>query len=84
MEYVFTFQGTQEAIFSEEVLNMENIKVRVMALPSEIQAGCGICIRVYPDDLEKSKKTLKKNKINHSGVYSFERIDGKSVYNKCN
>ena len=44
MEYVLTFKNTNFAIKSEQYLLVKKLHVSVIPLPSDISAGCGICL----------------------------------------
>lgn len=63
MEYVITFKNTNHAIKGERLLLDDNVKVNVMPLPSQIRAGCGICLRVSENDIPEAEQFLKDKDI---------------------
>ena len=63
MEYVLTFKNTNFAIKSEQYLLMKNLHVSVIPLPSDISAGCGICLRLSDDEIETAVSILRENGI---------------------
>lgn len=80
MEVVFTFHNTHDAISGERLLLEGNVKVRVMALPASLGAGCGLCLRVASDDLADSRRLLKESAICPQAVYAKDLENGKTVY----
>ena len=58
MEAVFTFNSTRGAIGGERALELGGVKVKVMALPSSLGAGCGLCLRVNASDYQASLDLL--------------------------
>ena len=79
-EAILTFQSTHQAIGGEKTLIEASIPVRVMGLPGAIQAGCGLCLRIDPEDLAESKSLLAKKGIWIEGCYLKTFLGGKTVY----
>jgi hypothetical protein len=52
---MFVFANTRDAIDGEKLLLAAGLAVGVMPLPGGIGAGCGICLRVNPGDLDKAR-----------------------------
>lgn len=69
MEAVFTFHSTHDAIRGERRLLDGGVKVRVMALPSCLGAGCGICLRVAMEDVAVCRGFLHEEGIVPQAVY---------------
>jgi selenide,water dikinase len=82
MEYIITFKNTNHAIKAEQCLLEQKLQVSVLPLPSQIRAGCGICLRIKPDDIKPALKTLAEKNIDGIGVFSKTTEGGKSVYTK--
>jgi ferredoxin len=57
-EFIFTFAATGDAINGEKALLAGGIRPGVMPLPERIGAGCGICLRVCPAELERARVIL--------------------------
>lgn len=79
-EIVLTFIGTHQAITAEKVLKEDNISLRVMALPSQIEAGCGLCIRVSVEEYERSMHILKQAQVQPEGSFLKTTEKGKIHY----
>ncbi|WP_010237965.1 DUF3343 domain-containing protein [Clostridium arbusti] len=71
---LITFDSTHSAIRAEKELLNEGLKVKVIPVPTEITASCGLSIRIALKDLEKAKKILKDNNIEVSGYYYVEKL----------
>ncbi|MDR1025444.1 MAG: DUF3343 domain-containing protein [Treponema sp.] len=54
-EFMFVFANTRDAIEGEKRLLAAGLAVGVMPLPGGVGAGCGICLRVSPGDLEQAR-----------------------------
>lgn len=61
--YIIAFNSTNEAILSEKVILDKNINARIIPLPTEITASCGLSLRIEADDLEKAIVLLGQNNI---------------------
>jgi len=80
MEIIFTFHNTHGAMAGEQALIDGEIKVRVMALPSSLGAGCGLCLRIGSTDLEAAIGLLKASGLEPEGIYSKRIHDGLITY----
>ena len=80
MEAVFTFHNTHGAICGERRLLDNGVKVRVMALPSCLGAGCGLCLRVAMDDVAPSRELLHDVGIEPEAVYRKSTEAGVTRY----
>jgi len=83
-EYVLTFKNTNFAIKAERFLLADKIKIGVMPLPSQISAGCGICLRISQDEIDRSLEVLKKNNINEIGLFLRSSENEKYFYEELN
>ena len=63
MEFIITFASTSKAIRAERLLLDAKLKIRVMALPGQINVGCGVCLRVEAQEIEEAMKILHDNQI---------------------
>ena len=80
MEYIITFKNTNFAIKAEQCLLEQQLNVRVMPLPSQISAGCGICLRMEQDDIGAALRVLADRSINEVGLFSRETVDKQFFY----
>ena len=70
MEYILTFKSTNLAIKGEQFLLEQKLHVGVLPLPSKIRAGCGICLRIVPDEIKSALEALDERGIDEFGLYS--------------
>ena len=82
MEYIITFNNTNSAIKSEQLLLAEGLHVGVMPLPSQIRAGCGICLRLTPEEIGVALRILDKNNIGDTGLFSRTALDNSYIYSE--
>ncbi|MCL2170863.1 MAG: DUF3343 domain-containing protein [Defluviitaleaceae bacterium] len=63
MEFIIAFETTNCAIFAEDILLAAGLRPKVMPLPPEIRAGCGIALRLSSNEIDSAKDILTKNGI---------------------
>lgn len=76
MEYILTFKNTNSAIKSEHYLLGANLHVTVMPLPPQIRAGCGISLRLSPQEIGTAVRIVTDKNIEDLGVYARTEEDG--------
>lgn len=79
-EIVITFDATTEAIRAEKLLVQAGLCPLVMPLPSQIKAGCGLCLRVRPEALQAAKNTLAEGQARWAGWFLRRPGKGGSTY----
>jgi len=82
MEYIIAFKTTNRAIQAERCLLEQKIAVGVAPLPSQIKAGCGICLRIKPNEIEIAVRVLSDNSIEGIELYSRKKEEGKYFYSR--
>ena len=80
MEYIITFKNTNFAIKAEKCLLEQKLKVTVLPLPSKIRAGCGICLKVMPEEIKHALLALEDKAINEIGLYSKQEVNGEATF----
>ncbi len=70
-----TFHSTHLALKFERTLNSENIEIKIIPVPREISASCGLAGRFLKSDYEQIAKVLNKYKLEYDLIYEY--IDGK-------
>jgi len=80
MEYIITFKNTNFAIKAEQCLLEQKLGVGVLPLPSQISAGCGICLRVKPDEIKPALEILAKKNIDEIGLFLRTEENNRLVY----
>lgn len=64
--------STSQVIQSEVLLKEGDVQCRVIPLPSEIKASCGLSIKIQEEELEKALVILKAKDI-HMEIYQVEK-----------
>ncbi|MGL4253241.1 MAG: DUF3343 domain-containing protein [Fusobacteriaceae bacterium] len=64
--------STSQVIQSEVLLKDGEVPCRVIPLPSEIKASCGLSIKLQKEDLERALDILKAKNI-HMEIYEVEK-----------
>lgn len=64
-------ESTHLVIKNEKILKESNIDCRIIPLPSQIKASCGLSIRTDLKNLEKVKKILYNNEME---LYLIKKI----------
>ena len=82
MEYIITFTSTSFAIKAEKTLLAQELQVGVLPLPSQISAGCGICLRIKPEEIRSAAGFLRDAQVGEMGFYFRQVQDGRYVYQK--
>jgi hypothetical protein len=82
MEYIITFNNTNSAIKAEQCLLSQRLFAGVLPLPSQISAGCGICLRIKAEDVKATLGILKDNNINEIGLYTRVSETNGFIYTK--
>ena len=84
MEYIITFKNTNFAIKAEQCLLEQKLRASVLPLPSQISAGCGICLRTNQDEIKPALKVLADKNIDEIGLFMREMINGQFSYTEVN
>ena len=79
-EVIFTFENTHSAMAAERRLMEAGLPVRVMPLPANIGAGCGICLRVWPGEQVLATAGLQAAGIQAQGVWRRISEGGSTRY----
>lgn len=67
---ILTFYTTTAAMAMEDYCHAQGIAGRLIPLPQEISAGCGLAWRMLPGEYEK-----EKDKIEKSGIAIESRVE---------
>ena len=66
---VVAFGGTAQALFMEQCALKEKTEGRLIPLPGEISAECGLAWSAPAEAEEEVKKTIKQHQIQIEGIY---------------
>ncbi len=72
IEIFYTFPNTHAVIAAEQALLSAKIAVKVRPVPNAIRAGCGLCLCVSPENVDKAEQTLAEKNIEFSEAYLVE------------
>ena len=68
---VVTFHTTTQAIFMEQCGKQENLPGRLIPVPRQISAGCGMAWCSPWEESQNLKRLIEKNEIEVEGVYEL-------------
>ncbi len=80
MEYIITFKSTNLAIKAEHCLTEQKFKITVIPLPTQISAGCGICLGVSQDEIKPALMALADRNINEIGLFIRAKENQRFIY----
>ncbi len=66
---LITFANSHLVLKAEKSLESENMDIKVIPLPTEISAGCGLSIICDLDKISDSTNILDKNEIQYKKIY---------------
>lgn len=66
---ILSFEKTTDAMLMEKFCMRNNLPGRLIPVPREITAGCGLAWKAEPDMEEKLLAGLKESGISYSGKY---------------
>ncbi|UTC64771.1 DUF3343 domain-containing protein [Treponema sp. OMZ 788] len=67
---VFSFSSSHHAIAAEAVTSGGSLTdARLIPLPPEISAGCGLVLRVNEDGIKEASRLLAEAEIPYTGTY---------------
>lgn len=66
---LYTFHSTHHAIKFENELRNANITVRIIPVPRQISASCGLAARILIDDIDGIEELINQLKLNFSELY---------------
>lgn len=70
---VILFDSTSYVIKTEKkILAKSNLKIRIIPIPKNLSANCGICIRFNANDEEKIMTILKDENIIFNKITSLK------------
>ena len=78
---IFAAESTQLVIKAEKILKEVGIECRIIPLPKEIDASCGLAIRTELQNLEKVQKIFEENEMDLKR-YKVEKIGFKKKIDK--
>ncbi|MEA4920374.1 MAG: DUF3343 domain-containing protein [Clostridiaceae bacterium] len=73
--YLYTFESTHGAIASHKLLK-DSLNAVIMPVLREINASCGMAVKVMPEDYDKSLQLMTSNMGSDFSLYF---VDGKTI-----
>lgn len=71
-QLLITFSTTTAAMAMEKRAQQMRIFGRLIPLPSEISAGCGLSWKTKPEEKEKMLEFLEEEKLKWEAMYELE------------
>jgi len=68
-EVLFTFPSTKTAIKGEQALLAAGLQAKVMPMPEQLSAQCGIVLRLPPEQLDTGKLALQAADVTVQQIY---------------
>ncbi len=75
---IFSFESSHYAIAAEQAVS-QFAEARLVPIPPELSAGCGLALRVSYENIEKIIKCLNKNEIYYEDAKKLEIKNRKRV-----
>lgn len=72
LKTVITFKSTTSAMAMEKVCKDNNATGRLIPIPLQISAGCGLAWSAYPQYKNDLLLLMITHKINYDGIYEIE------------
>lgn len=67
--FIYSFKSTTQAIAGEQYCKEHGVGGRMIPLPAQISAGCGLAWRISSDEYEIYEDKLKK--LDYEGFYKI-------------
>lgn len=72
LKTIITFPNTHSALAAEKFVERHEIKARLIPVPVEISAECGLALCMSPDIYNQFIKTSDEFNLIYSSVYNIE------------
>jgi hypothetical protein len=79
-EIIVCFKNVSEAILAEEALTKARFSVRVMPRPASFGPGCGICLRLLPEESSRALYALAEQGIAAAEISERKEPDRAAAY----
>ena len=68
---LFTFNSTHQAMLMEKVVKENGYGIRLIPIPRNLSASCGLAARVAVDDFEAVMRAAEDGGVEIAGVFDF-------------
>lgn len=68
---VVTFATTAQVMRCETICQKEQLEGRIIPVPKEITAGCGLAWKAHLEDRQNLEQALKDNGVRPEGVHEI-------------
>lgn len=72
MKIIISFDTISDAMAMEKLCKIEDIKGKLIPIPREISAGCGVAWSSEIKEEENIMNIIKNNKIDIDNIYKME------------
>lgn len=80
--YLLTFSSTHEAMDAEVQLKVNGITKKIIPLPTQVSASCGLSIKVLIEEREKIYSFLTMTTIKYDEIYYVTQKKLSKLYQK--
>lgn len=83
---IVSFPSTHHAMAGEKIAEnlCKNKEARLIPIPPEVSAGCGLALKIPSDILTPILDKLKLEGIQIEGAFLLQVLNGKKTYTKQN
>ena len=71
MYKVMLFDSTNQVMMAEAMLIESEVEMRLVPVPRELSASCGVCIRYKTDTEDKLLSIISDNEIRYKAIYEI-------------
>jgi predicted secreted protein len=71
MYKIILFDSTNYVMMAESILKDENVKMRVVPVPRDLSASCGVSIRIMAEDEPKVLEIFSKMGVTYKAIHNI-------------
>jgi hypothetical protein len=68
---VIIVNSTSHALRVEKLLILEKITCKLIPVPRQISSDCGVCVRVFRDDVEAVQRAIGGSGVEIRGIHEI-------------
>ena len=68
---VIILHSTSHAIRVEKLLQAQEIVCKMIPVPRQISSDCGVCVRVWQNDVDLARQAVEKAGVEIEGIYDL-------------
>ena len=71
---VISFDTTTDAMMMEDFAKANNFAGRLIPIPNEISAGCGLAFEADMTDVNQTRQILEENMVAYDKIYDLGEV----------